>query len=101
DRLDDSPHSLPVRKPILLRNAVDSTPSEFRCVMNLLLLVPVRAGSNGDETQRGVQSMKILGVTGRDGLPGSTCAQNHVSVDYVRRPGCCEDAPDAGRIHAV
>ena len=60
-----------------------------------------RAGSDRHEAQRGVQPMEIVGVAGRHGLPGSTCAQHHVRSDYVRSAGCCEDAPDAGGVHAA
>lgn len=45
--------------------------------------------------------MEIVGVAGRDGLPGPPRAQDHVAVDYVRRPGCCEEASYPGGIHAV
>jgi hypothetical protein len=45
--------------------------------------------------------MEIVGVAGRDGLSGSPRAQDHVGIDYARRPGCCEEAPDAGGVHAV
>jgi hypothetical protein len=53
------------------------------------------------EGQRRVQVMEIVGVAGRDGLPGSPRAHDHVGVDYIRRPGCCEEASDARGVHAA
>lgn len=45
--------------------------------------------------------MEIVGVAGYDRLPGPPRAQDHVAVDYVRRSGCCEEAPYGGGVHAV